>query len=211
MDKSVNCSFINKFFEESNFNNENNSSNDYENYYTLKIESFSESFLGEKETITQVKKKKMIANINKRTFIFPLRELSHISCFKVSITEISVINDFLHRLKSSAKIIIMFAFYLLLWYYIAVFIQSIYKQYGDNIFQICVMPLISMFFIKLVFVVNIMIFVTTLLLHYKGASIVNSSKKNIYWNVIFIALVPPAALNHYMAINYFIKISEMYK
>lgn len=176
----------------------------------LEKESFREFFKGKKEGITQLQKK-MIISISNRTFVFPIRDSSCISCFKISITEISKINDFLLKFKSSLKIAIVFALYLFLWFYIAIFVQSIYKQYGNNIFKICVMPLISMLFIKLVFVVNLMFFLTNLVLYYKGNTFVNNSKKTPFSKIIFAALVPPPALNHYVAINYFIKILDMIK
>lgn len=170
--------------------------------------SFEEFFKGKKEDISQFKKK-MIISIRERTFVFPLRDTSSISCFRISITEISKADDFLIKFKSSLKIAIVFAVYLFLWFYIAVFVQSIYKQYGNNIFKICVMPLISMLFIKLVIIVNIMVLLTNIVLYYRGKDFVNKSKKNHFSKIIFAALVPPPALNHYIAVNYFIKILDL--
>jgi hypothetical protein len=62
------------------------------------------------------------------------------------------------------------------------------------------MPLISMLLIKLVIVVNIMLFITTIILYFKGKEFINNFKRKFYKKVIFKVLVPPLALCHYSGI-----------
>lgn len=155
-------------------------------------------FLGTKEVIE--KPKKMILNIQTRSYTFPCKDSSIFNCQKITILPVSKFSDIGVFIKSSSKIFIVSAIYLVLWFYIAVFVESIYKQYGNNIFKICVMPLISMLFIKLVIVVNIMLLIATIVLYFKGKAFLNNAKNNVFVTVIFKALVPPLALNHYSAI-----------
>jgi len=183
--------------------------NRYENSH-LEISAEKQiSLLGTKEVIENPKK--MPLNIQTRSFTFPCKDSSIFFCQKITILPVSKFNDIVNLIKSSAKIILIFAIYLNLWFYIAVFVESIYKQYGNNVFKICVMPLISMLFIKLVIVINIMLLIATTILYFYGKTFLNKGKNNLFAIIIFKALVPPMALNHFSAIlNYqsFMKINN---
>ena len=153
--------------------------------------------------------KKFVFIFDKRTFIFPIKDSSNITCQKIMISETDKLNDLLVFIKAFSKFFIILVLYLILWLYIAVFIQCIYQQYGKNIFKICVVPLIFMLFLKMVITVNVMIFISSLILYYKGSDYVNNTKSSFIIKIIFKVLVPPIALNHYSAITSYLAFNRM--
>lgn len=166
---------------------------------SLTISSEVDIFIqGKKEIIESPKK--FIAKYYSRSFIFPTKYSSIFSCNSISFIEPSNFDDIKSIIKGNIKIIIILIIYLILWIYIAVFVQVIYVKYGKNIIEICVMPLVSMLFTKLVIVVNIMILIATAILYFKGKEFINSTKHNMFMRIIFTTLVPPIALNHFSAI-----------
>jgi len=180
--------------------------------YDLSIHHEIEIFFkGKKEII--VNSQKMIVIHSTRSYTFPCKDPSRFSCQKISFTKASKIDYFKNFLKGYTKIILIGTLTLILWLYIAVFVKSIYKQYGNGIFKICVMPLISMLFVKLVIIMNIMFLIATIILYFKGKEFINTAKKNLLMIVFFKALVPPLALNHFTAIvtyQNFIEIKKKY-
>jgi len=156
------------------------------------------SFLGKKEIIKNPKK--MFITFGKRTFNFPIKDLNKIYCERITITEYSKINNLIIEMRSISKSTIYFFVFIFLWIYILIFIKTIYRQYGGNIFQICVLPLISMIFIKLLIEVNFFILITTIILHFKGKEYINNFKKKLVTKIIFKIFVPAPAISHYSAI-----------
>jgi len=144
--------------------------------------------------------KRFILNIANRSFLFPCRVLSRFSSKTVSIIEVSLFSYLTHLIKIYLKIILLSTLFLILWLFIAVFVESIYKNYGNNVFKIAVMPLISMLFVKFVIVVNIKLLIATILLYFKGREYLNNKKNNLLIKIIFKAFVSPLALNHFSAI-----------
>jgi len=156
------------------------------------------SLIGKKELINE--KYKMIINIKERGFTFPTKDIKIFTCLKISITPGNVYTFHINLIKTYLKITLISIIYLVIWVYIAIFVESIYKKYGDNIFNICVMPLISMLLVNLLIIKNIMLFISSIILSFFGKQYVNNTKSNILMIVIFKALVSPIALNHYLAI-----------
>jgi len=171
----------------------------YDNNYLSTANEIEVHFKGKKEVIK--KPKGFIVKISARNYIFPIKDSSKISSQTISIIKASVFSNLNNLIKTYTKIILIGTIYLFLWLFIAVFVESIYKQYGNNVFKICVMPLISMLFIKLVFIVNIMLLIATIIIYFRGKAYLNNAKNNIITTIIFQALVPPLALNHFSAIT----------
>ena len=157
----------------------------------------------------QEKKYSKIFDHKKRIFNFYIKNRT-VSCFKISITNPQPINDLAQVIKSYMKTGLITFLYLFLWFYLAIFIQSIYKQYGKNIFKICVMPLISMLVIKLCITVNIIMFFTTVVLYYFGDYFSNRKKYALFPLIIFKALVPPLAFQHYEALKFYVQFMKNY-
>ena len=84
-----------------------------------------------------------------------------------------------------------------------IFIRSIYQQYGDNFFKICVMPLISMLIIKLAITFNLMMLLTTIILYFWGDYFMIITKPPLFKFIIFKTFVPPLAFFHYSALKTF--------
>lgn len=143
---------------------------------------------------------KKIVSIKERFFLFPNKE-DIFSCFQLSISPIPKLDYIAGVLRSSIKSLIIFAIFIYIWLNLMIFIQVIYKQYGKNIFKICIMPLISMIVIKLLVTFNIMMFLTTIILYYWGDYFLNTIKLPFLANIIFKVLVPPLAFHHYSALN----------
>jgi len=170
-------------------------------YYSHKLSTSKEidiSFIGKNEIIN--KPKKMTISIQKRSYTYPCKNSLIFDCQKITITESYNFDDLVPFVKPIIKIIIISCLCIVLWFYIAIFIQSIYKNYGKNIFKICAMPLITLLIINLVFVSNIKILIATILLYFKGKEYINRAKHNIFIKIIFKIFVQEIALNHFNAI-----------
>lgn len=166
------------------------------------IEKFEIILVGKKVTVTKPKKN-LILTIQKRPFNFPITNYTKISCESITIGECSFTENLNYKLKSNSKIIMVFIVFLFLWLYIAVFVKTIYQQYGNNVFKICVMPLILMLFVKFLLTDNLMIFISASILYFKGKQFVISKKSSYLLKILFKFLVSSPALTHFNAImNY---------
>jgi len=143
-----------------------------------------------------------LIDVKKRGFLFPSK-LNIFSCNQISITNINKLDYISELIRTGIRTSIIIFLYLCMWFYLMVFIQSIYKQYGKNIIKICVMPLISMIIIKLLISFNVMIFMTTVILYFWGDYFLNTIKLPFIMMVIFNGLVPPLAFHHYIALKLF--------
>jgi len=183
--------------EKNNDNNKDISINNINNKLAITNE-IAVHFKGKKEEIK--KQKRFIVKIAARNFVFHCKDSSKFSSHTISIVEASVFSHLMNLIKIYVKILLVGTIYLFIWFYIAIFVESIYKQYGKNVFKICVIPLISMLFIKLVIFVNIRLLIAACILYFKGKEYVNNKKNNLLMTIVFKALVPPLALNHFSAI-----------
>ena len=87
----------------------------------------------------------------------------------------------------------MIAIYLVLLFYIAGFVQTIYQIYGSNFYKICFLPLISMLFSNFIISTNIMILLSTVLMYFYGPDYVYKHTTLNLWRIIFNSLVPKDA------------------
>jgi len=192
-----------------------NISKDYIKYYkyinnfycNLSIHNEVDFFLKGKRDLI-VKPKKMMLHHTSRSYIFPSKDPSVFSCQKISIIETNKLNNLMTFIKGYSKIVLISLIFIILWIYIAVFIKSIYQQYSDDFFKVCIMPIISIFLITFVFTTNFMLFITSSILYIRGKSYVNTAKNNIFVSLIFKTLVPSLALNHFDAIITYQKFVE---
>lgn len=143
--------------------------------------------------------------VKKRLFLFPIKN-NIFTCLQIYITNPPVLDYLANLIKTKIKTLFVIFLYLYIWLYLMVFIQSIYKQFGNNIIQICVMPLVSMVVIKLVINFNIMMFITTIILYFRGDYFINTSKLPLIANILFKGLVPPLAFHHYSALRIYEKL-----
>lgn len=159
-----------------------------------------------------------IKNFNKKIFVqqrkfsFPIFEYEKISCFILNISPIESKEEKPKKdlcIKTYFKLILVFSLFIYMWIYMMVFIQQIYTKYGNNFIKICVMPLISMLFTKLVITVNIMLFISTFLMWNFGKKVYIMKKFSIP-KAIFNALVPATAANHHQSILTFRHIQEKF-
>jgi hypothetical protein len=167
----------------------------------------------EKGKEKEKEKEKFIVKNEKRNFTFPIKDNSKykITCEKLSICKSVKESPFSFkiRIKRNSKRIIIFTLYLFLWIYIAIFMKNIYSKYGDNIFKICIFPLISSIIIKFFFTINLTIFISAIVLYHKGKIIINNKKPELFWKIIFDIFVPNMSLNHYIAIVNFVDFNKI--
>jgi hypothetical protein len=112
-------------------------------------------------------------------------------------------------IRSWIKFLLITGLYIFIWLYSSVIILRIYQSYGNNFFKICVMPLISMIFIQMVVVANIMIFLSSVLSFYWGNFFYSMNKFSIL-KFIFSLLVPLLVQNHHKAILMYRNIIKAY-
>jgi len=168
----------------------------------FKIEYFDFSFEA-KNTNKFSKNSKKIMSIKNRSYLFQGNNKNQFSCVEISIESLRSFNNLAILIKSDIKTILVFLLYIYLWIYLMIFITAIYRQYGDNIFKICVMPLISMLVIKLAITFNVMMFLSTIILYFWGDFFMSTHKPPLLKMIIFKALVPPLAFLHYRALKTF--------
>lgn len=122
----------------------------------------------------------MIITISPRTFIFPFRNSDFM--------RISFFNNHLIFIKSTCKIIYVIILYLFLWFYLAVFIKSIYQQYSNNVVEICVIQFVSMLFKKLMIIFPIELLIITIVLCFKVEDYITNAKNPFLQNVFLKSL-----------------------
>jgi len=183
-----------------------NSSKDYfktKIFINFQIECFEIVYESSKiNKINKNRKKYKLFEMKKRHYIFPTNK-NIFTCQQISITSPQVLDYLANLIKTQIKTIIILFIYLYIWLYLMVFIQSIYKQYGNNIIKICIMPLVSVLVIKLAITFNLMMFITTLILYLRGDYFMNTSKLPLIHMIIFKGFVPPLAFHHYRALRIF--------
>ena len=149
----------------------------------------------------EIKKYSKIFEIKKRSYNFYIKN-TKVDCFQISITNYKSIKDRKQQITSKIKFTLVILLYFYLLFKIALFIQSIHMSYGDNIFKICVMPLISMILFNLLITSNIIILLSTIVLFYKGRyyTSIRPEKYGLLKKIIFWVFVRPMAFRHYQAL-----------
>jgi len=171
------------------------------NFIYFQLEKFDMFY--ESNKFNKRSKRYKIFDFKSRHYIFPTNK-NVFSCQQISIIDPPILDYFAIFIKKQIKTILIILIYLFVWINSIVFIQSIYKQYGKNIIQICIMPLISMLAIKLTITFNIMMLLTTIILYKWGEYFITNSKLPLIPMIIFKGLVPPIAFHHYVALNTFL-------
>lgn len=188
-----NISFDN---ENNDMENINNKSYDHKNF---EIEKFHVIFKSKE-------KNKGKTNLKifekKRPFIFPLKK-NVISCFYLNITPQKKIKITSKNLQSTIKIFVIMSLYFFMWLAMAIFINNLVEKYGSSTFSVCILPIFTMFLVKLVFTVNIQFFIMAIVLKFRGKSYLNIVKKPPIEKIVFSALVHPMALDHYESILFY--------
>lgn len=99
----------------------------------------------------------------------------------------------------TCKLILILLIICSIWVCLLFVIAEIYTNYGENIFKICIMPLISTLIVNLFIVSNLLILVSSYLMITKGVFIY-SIKSFSFLKLIFNALVPKTASNSHQSI-----------
>jgi len=182
-------------------NNEYFQTRIFQNFH---IENFQIFYESKKHNISN-KKKYKIFYTKSRHYIFPTNK-KVFSCQEISITNPPILDYLSMFIIKKIKTILIFLIYLYIWILLVVFIQSIYKQFGKNIIEICIMPLIYMLIIKLTIIFNIMMLLTTIILYKLGEYFIKTSKLTLISKIIFKGLVPPLAFHHFVALKTFLQL-----
>jgi len=98
------------------------------------------------------KKSKNLIFINKRKVLMMRKNEKNIECFSLMIIKPIDYRDLKTFILSKLKFIIFLILTIYIYIYLMIFINSIHKQFGDKIVQICIMPVISMLVIQ--FLIN---------------------------------------------------------
>lgn len=168
----------------------------------LKIENYSFCVESKNSNAKKQKQFKLIT-IKNRPYLFQANLEKQFSSQEISIHNIQGLDNLKILIKSHIKILLVLLIYLYLWIHLMIFIKSIYQQYGDNFFKICIMPLISLLIIKLTIIFNLMMFLSTIILYFWGDYFMKISKPPLFKFIIFKILVPPLAFLHYSALKTF--------
>lgn len=102
--------------------------------------------------------------------------------------------------RTTIKTALIFVILITIWFYLILLITYIYKHYGNNIFKVCVMPLISSLIINLFIITNILIFVSCLIMYYKGRIFYNNYKGSTLKKVLFNLIVSITASNNHQSL-----------
>jgi hypothetical protein len=146
--------------------------------------------------------------IKSRNYLNITKYNDFITCMEISIIpkktyELTV--ELPSKMVYYIKMALIMLICVVLWIYLLIFIQSIYKQYGQSFFKICVMPMVSVLCIKMLITANLMIFISTFLAYFFGKRIYIQNKLTIY-GLIYRALVPVIAINHHKSIIMYLKL-----
>ena len=114
------------------------------------------------------KPKVVTSKERKYNFYFKANNDYFPTCFYFSIQNYPNYRNWKAIVKLYIKQSLIFILYAYLLTNITVFIQLIYEQYADNIFKLCIMPLISMLVINLFITSNLQFFLTAIVLYYRG-------------------------------------------
>ena len=137
-----------------------------------------------------------------RNFTLPVKSIQ-VDCFVINITENKDIKVRQKNIQSIMKTFIIFLIFFALWILMAVFINNLVEKYGSSTFSVCIMPIFTIFLVNLFFTANIQFFIMAYILKTRGWKYLNTVKKDLIEQVIFMALVHPHALDHYMSIMFY--------
>lgn len=122
---------------------------------------------------------------------------AYYSCLKTNLK----VNIEINKRRIILKTIIVFTVLVFIWISLIYLVASIYKNYGNNIVSVCIMPLISTLILNLLIISNIMIFVSSLLMFNFGRQVYGNKRKFDLFKIIFNILVPVTASNSHQSIN----------
>ena len=185
----------NLIIENQNFGNVEN----FENFEILGKENNFKIF-GKK--VNKIKKIMIIAE-KKRTYTLPIKNINKISCFVVNITVLKYSKVTNKSGQSMTKAFIILLLYVFMWYMMAVFINNLVEKYGSSTFSVCILPIFTMFLVKLIATANVQFFIMAVVLKMYGKSYLNIAKKPILQKILFAGLVHPMALDHYESILFY--------
>jgi len=138
--------------------------------------------------------------IGDRKFIFP-GKFMNIYCNEIYIIknqQISLPNNFK---RVYLKIYLIFIIYFVILFYLMILIQNIQTKYGNNFYQICILPFVTTLLVKYLFSFNIMILITSLILFNFGEYFINNKKVPLLIYGISKVFISPVVINHYYAVK----------
>lgn len=195
---------INNINEINDINNNDNNLNINFDLKNFIIENFEIIFLSKKEKKNNEKKipsDAMKIFSKNRPFIFPIKQ--KVDCFSVTITKEKKIQITNKNIQGLIKILIIMTLYFGMWFMMAVFINNLVEKYGSSTFSVCILPVFTMFFVKLIVTANVQFFIMAVVLKYRGKRYLNIVKKPMVDFIIFKALVHPMALDHFESILFY--------
>lgn len=117
-------------------------------------------------------------------------------------------DNIIRSFKIYSKILLITGLFIMITIYVAAFIRSIYVNFGDNFFKLCVMPIILILFVRLVITVNVLLLISTLFMYYYGP-VVYAQKKSTISKIIYYTFVSPIAVSqHKLILKYRLIISN---
>ena len=93
--------------------------------------------------------------------------------------------------------------YFFMWIMMSIFINNLVEKYGSSTFSVCILPIFTMFLVKLIVTANVQFLIMTIVLWYKGKMYLKVAKKPLLDKIIFAALVHPQALDHFESILFY--------
>ena len=165
----------------------------------IQIEKVDDIYFEAKKQIKPGKKYFKIIETKERTYNH-FDKYQIIECFKLQIVNPRSLFDKKSKLMSIIKTVFIFVIFIFLWLNFAIFIQGIYEIYGDNLVFLCVLPLISIFFIKLLISDNISILQTTAFLYFFGKYYTSRRKYGLLQKIALRYFVSPLAFKYYEAL-----------
>lgn len=160
-------------------------------------------FLNKKKKFFDANKNKKYFYLGNRKFTFP-EKFINISCFEIYITKTFKILIPKQFKRVYVKLFLILIIYLVISFYLMILIQNIQNKYGKNFIQLCILPFFSAIFIEYFISLNIMMFITTIILFHFGEYFINNKKAPFYLSAISKIFISPQVINHYNAIKLYL-------
>jgi hypothetical protein len=109
------------------------------------------------------------------------------------------------ELKTKFFILIFISSYI----FLVIMVTNVYNKYEDNIFKICISPLLSVVISKFLITQNVMIFVHSFFLHFFGDKFYSDNRKTMNpMGIVFRFVIPPISKANHKALLTFLKINK---
>jgi len=164
------------------------------------IQTIKYQYLTSKRKLSERTNIKKYSYTGNRKFTFPGKFIK-ISCSEVYIIKNQEIKISKVLKRVYFKVFIIFIIYSVIIFYLMILIQNILTKYGNNFFELCILPFVSTLLMEYLISFNFMMFITSLILYNFGEYFINNKKLPLHLYCISKIFINPIVMNHYYAIK----------